>query len=226
VRGRPMAPKGPDWDLALAYWKTLRSDPHAHYDRIVDIDAERLEPQVSWGTSPEMVAAIGGSVPDPELEADPVRRAGIERALEYMGLQPRTPIDAIGIDKVFIGSCTNSRIEDLRAAARVVRGRHIAASVRLAMVVPGSGLVKSQAQAEGLDRIFQQAGFEWREPGCSMCLGMNEDQLEPGERCASTSNRNFEGRQGPGGRTHLVSPMMAAAAAIAGRFVDVRQLLA
>jgi 3-isopropylmalate/(R)-2-methylmalate dehydratase large subunit len=226
VRGRPMAPKGPDWDQAVAYWKTLRSDPQAHYDRIVDIDVERLEPQVSWGTSPEMVAAIGGAVPDPDLEADPVRRAGVERALQYMGLKPRTPIDAIGIDKVFIGSCTNSRIEDLRAAARVVQGRHIAASVKLAMVVPGSGLVKTQAQAEGLDRIFQQAGFEWREPGCSMCLGMNEDQLEPGERCASTSNRNFEGRQGPGGRTHLVSPMMAAAAAIAGRFVDVRQLLA
>ncbi len=224
VRGRPMAPQGPDWDLAVQHWKTLRSDPNAHFDRIVEFDAARIEPQVTWGTSPEMVTAIGGMVPDPEAETEPVRRTGIERALQYMGLRPRTPINEIAIDKVFIGSCTNSRIEDLRMAARIVQGRHIASNVKLAMVVPGSGLVKAQAQAEGLDRIFQQAGFDWREPGCSMCLGMNEDQLAPGERCASTSNRNFEGRQGPGGRTHLVSPAMAAAAAIAGRFVDVRQL--
>jgi 3-isopropylmalate/(R)-2-methylmalate dehydratase large subunit len=225
VRGRPMAPRGPDWDTAVAHWKTLRSDPDASYDRIIDIDAASLVPQVSWGTSPEMVTPIGGTVPDPQAEADPVRRAGIERALQYMGLTPRTAIDAIAIDKVFIGSCTNSRIEDLRLAAKVLQGRHIAPSVKLAIVVPGSGLVKAQAQAEGLDKIFLAAGFEWREPGCSMCLGMNDDRLEPGERCASTSNRNFEGRQGPGGRTHLVSPAMAAAAAIAGRFVDVRQLL-
>jgi len=223
VRGRPLAPRGPDWDAALAYWKTLHSDALAPYDRVVEIDAGALAPQVTWGTSPEMVSAIGGTVPDPELETDPVRRAGIERALQYMGLQPRMAIDAITIDKVFIGSCTNSRIEDLRAAAKIVQGRHIAANVKLALVVPGSGLVKAQAQSEGLDRVFVQAGFEWREPGCSMCLGMNDDRLEPGERCASTSNRNFEGRQGYRGRTHLVSPAMAAAAAIAGRFVDVRQ---
>ncbi len=225
VRGRPMAPRGPDWDVAVAHWKTLRSDPQAHYDRIVEVDAGALVPQVSWGTSPEMVVPIGGTVPDPEMESDPVRRAGMERALQYMGLTPRTAVDAIAIDKVFIGSCTNSRIEDLRLAARIVQGRHVAPTVKLALVVPGSGLVKAQAQTEGLDRIFIDAGFEWREPGCSMCLGMNDDRLEPGERCASTSNRNFEGRQGPGGRTHLVSPAMAAAAAIAGRFVDVRQLL-
>jgi 3-isopropylmalate/(R)-2-methylmalate dehydratase large subunit len=225
VRGRPMAPRGPDWDTAVAHWKTLHSDDNAAYDRVVEIDVAALAPQVTWGTSPEMVSPIGGTVPDPELETDPVRRAGIERALLYMGLQPRMAIDAIAIDKVFIGSCTNSRIEDLRAAAQIVQGRHVAPSVRLAMVVPGSGQVKAQAQAEGLDRVFVQAGFEWREPGCSMCLGMNEDHLEPGERCASTSNRNFEGRQGPGGRTHLVSPVMAAAAAIAGRFVDVRRIL-
>jgi 3-isopropylmalate/(R)-2-methylmalate dehydratase large subunit len=225
VRGRPMAPTGPDWDAAVAHWKTLRSDPEAFYDRIIDIDAAALVPQVSWGTSPEMVVSIGGAVPDPAAEPDPVRRAGVERALQYMGLTPRTAVDAIAIDKVFIGSCTNSRIEDLRIAAKVLQGRHIAPSIKLAIVVPGSGLVKAQAQAEGLDKIFVAAGFEWREPGCSMCLGMNDDRLEPGERCASTSNRNFEGRQGPGGRTHLVSPAMAAAAAIAGRFVDVRQLL-
>jgi len=225
VRGRPMAPRGADWDNAVVHWKSLRSDPDAHYDRIIEIDAASLVPQVSWGTSPEMVAAIGGAVPDPDAETDPVRRAGIERALQYMGLAPRTAIDAITIDKVFIGSCTNSRIEDLRIAAKVLQGRHIAPSVKLALVVPGSGLVKAQAQAEGLDKIFVAAGFEWREPGCSMCLAMNDDRLEPGERCASTSNRNFEGRQGAGGRTHLVSPAMAAAAAIAGRFVDVRQLL-
>ncbi|MCK6428174.1 MAG: 3-isopropylmalate dehydratase large subunit [Burkholderiaceae bacterium] len=222
VRGRPFAPCGADWDAAVAYWRTLRSDPDARFDKVVEIDAAALKPQVSWGTSPEMVTSIDGSVPDPARESDPVRREGIERALKYMGLAPNTPITQIRIDKVFIGSCTNSRIEDLRAAADVVRGRRIAHNVKLAMVVPGSGLVKRQAEAEGLDRVFREAGFEWREPGCSMCLGMNADRLEPGERCASTSNRNFEGRQGAGGRTHLVSPTMAAAAAIAGHFVDIR----
>ena len=225
VRGRPLAPRGADWDAAVAYWSTLQSDAGAGYDRVVDFDVGGLEPQVTWGTSPEMVLPIGGAVPDPQAEPDPVKRAGIERALQYMGLQPRMAIDSIAIDKVFIGSCTNSRIEDLRAAAHVVRGRRVASNVRLALVVPGSGLVKAQAQAEGLDRVFREAGFEWREPGCSMCLAMNDDRLEPGERCASTSNRNFEGRQGPGGRTHLLSPMMAAAAAIAGRFADVRRIL-
>jgi 3-isopropylmalate/(R)-2-methylmalate dehydratase large subunit len=224
VRGRPFAPTGSLWDAAVAHWRTLRSDPDARFDRVVPIDASHVEPQVTWGTSPEMVCAIGQAVPDPARETDPVRRAGIERALEYMGLVPGLPITDIRIDKVFIGSCTNSRIEDLREAARIVRGRHVAASVKQALVVPGSGRVKAQAQAEGLDRVFVQAGFEWREPGCSMCLGMNEDRLEAGERCASTSNRNFEGRQGAGGRTHLVSPAMAAAAALAGRFVDVRQI--
>jgi len=224
LRGRPFAPSGSQWDAAVAYWHSLRTDQGAHFDRLVPIDVSQLEPQVSWGTSPEMVTAIGGSVPDPARETDAVRRSGIERALQYMGLTPGLPITDIRIDKVFIGSCTNSRIEDLREAARVVQGRRIAASVRQALVVPGSGLVKAQAEAEGLDRAFLQAGFEWREPGCSMCLGMNDDRLEPGERCASTSNRNFEGRQGSGGRTHLVSPAMAAAAALAGRFVDVRQM--
>jgi 3-isopropylmalate/(R)-2-methylmalate dehydratase large subunit len=222
--GRPFAPSGPQWDAAAAHWRTLHSDPGARFDRVVPIDASRVEPQVTWGTSPEMVCAIGGAVPDPARETDPVRRAGIERALQYMGLTPGIAMTDIRIDKVFIGSCTNSRIEDLREAARVARGRRVAASVKQALVVPGSGLVKAQAQAEGLDRVFVQAGFEWREPGCSMCLGMNEDRLEAGERCASTSNRNFEGRQGAGGRTHLVSPAMAAAAAVAGRFVDVRQM--
>jgi 3-isopropylmalate/(R)-2-methylmalate dehydratase large subunit len=224
VRGRPFAPSDADWDAAVAYWRTLRSDPGARFDKVVEIDAPALKPQVSWGTSPEMVTSIDGSVPDPARESDPVRREGIERALRYMGLAPNTPITQIRIDKVFIGSCTNSRIEDLRAAASVVRGKRIAGNVKLAMVVPGSGLVKRQAEAEGLDRVFRDAGFEWREPGCSMCLGMNADRLEPGERCASTSNRNFEGRQGAGGRTHLVSPAMAAAAAIAGHFVDVRSI--
>jgi len=224
VRGRLLAPTGSQWDAAVAHWRTLYSDPGARFDRVVQIDASRVEPQVTWGTSPEMVCSIGAAVPDPGREADPVRRAGMERALQYMGLAPGVPITDILIDKVFIGSCTNSRIEDLREAARVVRGRHIAASVKQALVVPGSGRVKAQAQAEGLDQVFLQAGFEWREPGCSMCLGMNEDRLEAGERCASTSNRNFEGRQGPGGRPHLVSPAMAAAAALAGRFVDVRRL--
>jgi 3-isopropylmalate/(R)-2-methylmalate dehydratase large subunit len=224
VRGRPLAPSGLDWDNAVAYWKTLQSDQGAHFDRLVEIDARALKPVVSWGTSPEMVTTIDGAVPDPARESDPVRREGIERALAYMGLAPNLPVTDIRIDKVFIGSCTNSRIEDLRAAAAVVRGRHVAATIKLALVVPGSGLVKAQAEKEGLDRIFKAAGFEWREPGCSMCLAMNADRLEPGERCASTSNRNFEGRQGAGGRTHLVSPAMAAAAALAGRFVDVRAL--
>jgi 3-isopropylmalate/(R)-2-methylmalate dehydratase large subunit len=224
LRGRPMAPQGDDWEAAVTYWRTLASDPDAPFDQVVPIDATRIEPQVTWGTSPEMVAGIGGAVPDPAKEADPIKRSGIERALQYMGLAPNTPLQEIRIDKVFIGSCTNSRIEDLRAAAAVLRGRQIAPNVRLAMAVPGSGRVKAQAEAEGLDKIFRAAGFDWREPGCSMCLGMNADKLEPGERCASTSNRNFEGRQGPGGRTHLLSPAMAAAAAIAGRFADVRQL--
>ena len=224
VKGRLFAPKGDLWGKALAYWRTLRSDEDAHFDRVVELDAAAIQPQVTWGTSPQMVATIDGRVPDPSQETDAVKRIGIERALSYMGLNPNTPIKDIKIDKVFIGSCTNSRIEDLRAAAKVVQGRHLASNVKLAMVVPGSGQVKAQAEQEGLDKVFTQAGFEWREPGCSMCLGMNEDQLSPGERCASTSNRNFEGRQGPGGRTHLVSPAMAAAAAIAGRFVDVREL--
>jgi len=224
LKGRPLAPGGADWDRAVEYWRTLHSDDRAHFDLVVDIDATKLSPYVSWGTSPEMVTTIDSRVPDPDKEKDPVRREGYERALQYMGLKPNTPIVDIRIDKVFIGSCTNSRIEDLREAAAVVRGKHKASNVRLAMVVPGSGLVKAQAEQEGLDRIFVDAGFEWREPGCSMCLAMNADRLEPGERCASTSNRNFEGRQGAGGRTHLVSPAMAAAAALAGHFVDVRSL--
>ncbi|CAM5205370.1 3-isopropylmalate dehydratase large subunit OS=Castellaniella defragrans (strain DSM / CCUG 39792 / 65Phen) OX=1437824 GN=leuC PE=3 SV=1 [Castellaniella denitrificans] len=221
-KGRPYAPEGALWDQAVEYWRTLHSDPDATFDRVVEIDAADIEPQVSWGTSPEMVAAVGARVPDPAAEADAVRRKGMERALQYMDLKAGTPLAEVAIDKVFIGSCTNARIEDLRAAAAVARGRRVASNVRLAMVVPGSGLVKAQAEREGLDRIFLDAGFEWREPGCSMCLAMNADRLEPGERCASTSNRNFEGRQGQGGRTHLVSPAMAAAAAVAGHFVDVR----
>ena len=224
VKGRPFAPAGSEWDQAVAYWRTLHSDAGAQFDTVVRIDAAAIQPQVTWGTSPEMVTSIGGRVPDPAQEQDSVRREAIEKALRYMDLQPNTPIGEIRIDKVFIGSCTNSRIEDLRAAADVVRGRQRAPNVRLAMVVPGSGLVKEQAEREGLDRIFTDAGFEWRDPGCSMCLAMNADRLEPGERCASTSNRNFEGRQGQGGRTHLVSPAMAAAAGIAGHFVDVRSL--
>jgi 3-isopropylmalate/(R)-2-methylmalate dehydratase large subunit len=223
LRGLPFAPAGEMWDRAVTYWRTLSSDAGAKFDRVVAVDAARIAPQVTWGTSPEMVTTIEGRVPDPDKERDPARRDGIERALVYMGLAPNTPMTDIRIDKVFIGSCTNSRIEDLRAAAAVVSGRHKADNVKLAMVVPGSGLVKAQAEREGLDRVFMAAGFEWREPGCSMCLAMNEDRLEPGERCASTSNRNFEGRQGTGGRTHLVSPAMAAAAAIAGHFVDVRR---
>ena len=223
LRGRKFAPSGPLWDPAVAYWRTLKSDPGAQFDREVTIDAREIKPHVTWGTSPEMVVTVEDSVPDPEREKDALRREAMERALTYMGLQPRTPITDIAIDKVFIGSCTNSRIEDLRAAAAVVKGRRVAKNVKLALVVPGSGLVKQQAEREGLDRIFRDAGFEWREPGCSMCLGMNPDRLAAGERCASTSNRNFEGRQGPGGRTHLVSPAMAAAAAIAGHFVDIRR---
>ena len=222
LRGRPFAPNGPDWEPAVAYWKSLRSDPDAKFDREVALRAEEIRPHVTWGTSPEMVVSVEDEVPDPDREKDSTRREGIERALSYMGLKPRTRITDIRLDKVFIGSCTNSRIEDLRAAAAVVKGRRVAQNIRLAMVVPGSGLVKAQAEREGLDRVFRDAGFEWREPGCSMCLAMNADRLEPGERCASTSNRNFEGRQGDGGRTHLVSPAMAAAAAIAGHFVDVR----
>ena len=224
VKGRPFSPVGPHWDQALAYWRTLHSDPEAKFDAVVTIDAASILPQVTWGTSPEMVLPVDARVPDPDKEKDPARRDAIEKALVYMGLKPNTPITDIRIDKVFIGSCTNSRIEDLRAAAAVVRGKHRASNVSLAMVVPGSGLVKEQAEREGLDKIFRDAGFEWREPGCSMCLAMNADRLEPGERCASTSNRNFEGRQGAGGRTHLVSPAMAAAAGVAGHFVDVRGL--
>jgi 3-isopropylmalate/(R)-2-methylmalate dehydratase large subunit len=224
LRGRSFSPKGEAWDKAVACWRTLTSDDGAQFDRVVDLRGDQILPQVSWGTSPEMVVSIADNVPDPAKETDPVKREGMERALQYMGLNPNTPIKSITIDKVFIGSCTNSRIEDLRAAAAVLKGRHVAASVKLALAVPGSGLVKQQAEQEGLDKIFVAAGFEWREPGCSMCLAMNADRLEPGERCASTSNRNFEGRQGPGGRTHLVSPQMAAAAAIAGHFADVREL--
>ena len=226
VRGRPFAPRGGDWDAAVALWRTLVSDPDARFDTVVELRAEDILPQVSWGTSPEMVLAVDQNVPDPAREADPVKRDSIERALRYMGLQANQPITSIRLDRVFIGSCTNSRIEDLRAAAAVARGRKVAPTVRQALVVPGSGLVKAQAEAEGLDQVFIEAGFEWREPGCSMCLAMNPDKLGNGEHCASTSNRNFEGRQGAGGRTHLVSPAMAAAAAVAGHFVDVRELVA
>ncbi|HEU0220160.1 MAG TPA: 3-isopropylmalate dehydratase large subunit [Gallionella sp.] len=221
LKGRPFAPQGAAWDQAVAYWRTLHSDDGAQFDATVKLDAAQIKPQVTWGTSPEMVVAVDGRVPDPAAMTDPVKRHDAERALHYMGLAANTPITEISIDKVFIGSCTNARIEDLRAAAAVAKGKHVAPNVKLAMVVPGSGLVKQQAEQEGLDRIFVAAGFEWRDPGCSMCLAMNDDRLESGERCASTSNRNFEGRQGPGGRTHLVSPEMAAAAAIAGHFVDV-----
>ncbi|CAK0745160.1 3-isopropylmalate dehydratase subunit LeuC [Gammaproteobacteria bacterium] len=221
---RPYAPRGDIQERAVAAWRELRSDSDAVFDRVEIIDAATLSPQVTWGTSPEMVVAVEGQVPDPAAESDPIKRAGLERALAYMGLAANTPICDISVDKIFIGSCTNGRIEDLRAAAAVIREQKVAATVKLALVVPGSGLVKAQAEAEGLDVIFRSAGFEWRAPGCSMCLAMNADRLEPGERCASTSNRNFEGRQGPGGRTHLVSPAMAAAAAIAGHFVDVRKM--
>jgi len=222
--GKPWAPTGDQWDQAVAAWFDLHSDADAEFDRVVHIDAATIEPQVTWGTSPELVVPISGTIPDPAQESDPVRAAGMQRALDYMGLSAGTPIQAVAVDVVFIGSCTNARIEDLRAAAAVARGRQRAANVQRVLVVPGSGLVKQQAEAEGLDQIFIDAGFEWRDPGCSMCLAMNADRLAAGERCASTSNRNFEGRQGQGGRTHLVSPAMAAAAAVSGHFVDVRQL--
>jgi 3-isopropylmalate/(R)-2-methylmalate dehydratase large subunit len=236
VKGRPFAPGtdartgrfvgGPEWEQAVEHWRTLQSDAGAVFDTVVEIDAADIKPQVTWGTSPEMVLPIDGRVPDPDKERDPARRGAIERALAYMGLVPNKPLADIFVDKVFIGSCTNSRIEDLREAAAVVRkvGGRVASNIKLALVVPGSGLVKAQAEAEGLHEVFRAAGFEWREPGCSMCLAMNADRLEPGERCASTSNRNFEGRQGAGGRTHLVSPAMAAAAALQGHFVDVRRI--
>ena len=224
VRGRPYAPTGGMWEQAEAYWRTLVSDEDAVFDRVVTLDAAEIKPQVSWGTSPEMVVSVDGVVPDPADEPDETRRAGMQRALEYMGLTPGMPMREIRPEKIFIGSCTNARIEDLRAAARILRGKRLARSIREAMVVPGSGLVKWQAEQEGLDQVFKEAGFEWRDAGCSMCLGMNPDRLSPGERCASTSNRNFEGRQGGGGRTHLVSPEMAAAVAVAGHFVDVREL--
>ena len=224
VAGRPFAPKGKQWPLAVAAWRQLHSDEDAHFDHTVVIDGSRIKPQVTWGTSPEMVVSVDGTLPVPEQENDPVKSEGIKRALEYMGLEAGIKITEIYPDKVFIGSCTNSRIEDLRSAAAVVKGRKVAANIKLALIVPGSGLVKRQAEQEGLDKVFIDAGFEWREPGCSMCLAMNADRLEPGERCASTSNRNFEGRQGKGGRTHLVGPAMAAAAAVSGHFVDVRDL--
>lgn len=224
VKGRPFAPTPEQWDMAVTAWNDLHSDDDAVFDREVHIKGSDIKPQVTWGTSPEMVVAVDSRVPDPDQQADSVKADGMRAALKYMGLEANTPINEINIDKVFIGSCTNSRIEDLRAAANVAEGRKVAANVKLAMVVPGSGLVKQQAEEEGLDQIFIDAGFEWREPGCSMCLAMNADRLEPGERCASTSNRNFEGRQGQGGRTHLVSPAMAAAAAVTGHFIDVRAM--
>ncbi|NCT98910.1 MAG: 3-isopropylmalate dehydratase large subunit [Comamonadaceae bacterium] len=226
LKGRPLSPNGVEWDQAVAYWRSLHSDPDATFDTVVELDATKIVPQVTWGTSPEMVLGIDARVPDPDKEKDASKRGAIERALQYMGLEPGKPLNDIFVDKVFIGSCTNSRIEDMREAAAMVKklGQKVAKNVRLAMVVPGSGLVKAQAEREGLHEIFKAAGFEWREPGCSMCLAMNADRLEPGERCASTSNRNFEGRQGAGGRTHLVSPAMAAAAAVHGHFVDVRTL--
>lgn len=227
VQGRPYTPTGVEWEHAVTYWRTLHSDADAAFDAVIELDAATIRPQVTWGTSPEMVLSIEDRVPDPEREKDANKRGAMERALAYMALAPNKPIADILVDKVFIGSCTNSRIEDMREAAAVVRklGRKLAPNIKLALVVPGSGLVKEQAEHEGLDAVFKAAGFEWREPGCSMCLAMNADRLEPGERCASTSNRNFEGRQGAGGRTHLVSPAMAAAAAIEGHFVDVRRLL-
>ncbi len=225
VQDRPLAPKGTNWDQAVAWWQTLHTDPDAKFDQEILLDATSIKPQITWGTSPEMVIAIDGKIPNPQNEPDATKAAGMHRALDYMGLAADTPITEIKLDKIFIGSCTNSRIEDLRAAAAIVKNRKLASNIKLALVVPGSGLVKRQAESEGLDKIFTNAGFEWREPGCSMCLAMNADRLEPGERCAATSNRNFEGRQGAGGRTHLVSPIMAAAAAIAGHFIDVRQFL-
>ncbi len=224
VKGRPYSPQGENWDRAVEAWQDLHSDDDAEFDTVVNIDATAIKPQVTWGTSPEMVVAVDGRVPNPADETDEVKREGMIAALKYMGLEASTPITEISVDKVFIGSCTNSRIEDIRASAEVVKGHKVADNIKLAMVVPGSGLIKQQAEAEGLDKILTEAGFEWREPGCSMCLAMNADRLEPGERCASTSNRNFEGRQGQGGRTHLVSPAMAAAAAIKGHFTDVREM--
>ncbi|HEX5312812.1 3-isopropylmalate dehydratase large subunit [Aquabacterium sp.] len=225
VKGRPFTPAGDLWDQAVAYWRTLHSDADAQFDTVVELDATQIKPQVTWGTSPEMVLSIEDKVPNPANEQDPVKRSAVERALQYMALEANKPLNEVSVDKVFIGSCTNSRIEDMRQAAAIVQkiGGQVASNIKLALVVPGSGLVKEQAEREGLDKIFKAAGFEWREPGCSMCLAMNADRLEPGERCASTSNRNFEGRQGAGGRTHLVSPAMAAAAAMKGHFVDVRQ---
>lgn len=225
VKGRPFSPTGESWEAAVKYWRTLHSDDDAVFDKVVELDGADIKPQVSWGTSPEMVAGIDGRVPDPEQESDPIKREGIVRALKYMGLAPNQAITDIQLDRVFIGSCTNSRIEDLREAAAVVKGRKVSPALKQAMVVPGSGLVKAQAEEEGLDKIFLEAGLEWRDPGCSMCLAMNADKLGQGEHCASTSNRNFEGRQGFGGRTHLVSPAMAAAAAVSGHFVDVRELM-
>ena len=225
VKGRPQAPKGELWDQAVAWWQTLVSDQGARFDAVVELSAADIQPEVTWGTSPEMVVPVTGRVPDPAEAPSAVKKADWERALDYMGLKAHTPISEIVVDKVFIGSCTNSRIEDLRAAAAVAKGRKVAANVKQALVVPGSGLVKAQAESEGLDKLFIEAGFEWRDPGCSMCLAMNADRLEPGERCASTSNRNFEGRQGQGGRTHLVSPAMAAAAAVFGHFIDVREVM-
>ena len=224
ISGRPFAPKGDLWEKAVSYWRTLKSDEGAKFDHVVNINATQIKPQVTWGTSPEMVTTVDGRVPNPLKITDPVKRNDMQRALDYMGLVPDMLIREIYLDKIFIGSCTNSRIEDLRAAAEVVKGRHVAKNIKLAMVVPGSGLVKLQAEEEGLDKVFLKAGFEWREPGCSMCLAMNDDYLSPSERCASTSNRNFEGRQGQAGRTHLVSPAMAAAAAVAGHFTDVRNI--
>jgi len=226
VKNRPYTPAGVELEQAIAYWRTLHSDADAQFDTVVELNGSEIRPQVTWGTSPEMVLSIEDRVPDPDKEKDPVKRSAMERALQYMALEPNKAISDIRIDKVFIGSCTNSRIEDMRAAAEVVKriGGRVASNVKLALVVPGSGLVKEQAEREGLDQIFKAAGFEWREPGCSMCLAMNADRLDPGERCASTSNRNFEGRQGAGGRTHLVSPAMAAAAAMQGHFVDVRRI--
>ena len=226
LAGRPMAPAGAAWEAALAWWRTLPSDPGARYDRTVTLDAADIAPSLTWGTSPEDVVPVTGVVPAPESFADPAKQEAARKSLAYMGLQPGTRMQDVGVDNIFIGSCTNSRIEDLRAAAAVARGRHVAAGVKQALVVPGSGLVKRQAEAEGLDRIFTEAGFEWREAGCSMCLAMNPDKVPPGERCASTSNRNFVGRQGPGARTHLLSPAMAAAAAVTGRLTDVRELMA
>ncbi len=225
LKGCPQAPQGTEWDKAVAYWKTLPSDTGARYDREVVLNAADIVPQVTWGTSPEQVLPVTGSVPDPDMEKDEAKKKSIERALDYMGLRAGTKLTDVPIDKVFIGSCTNGRIEDLREAAKLAQGKHVAKNIKLAMVVPGSGLVKEQAEKEGLDKVFLAAGFEWREPGCSMCLAMNADRLDPGERCASTSNRNFEGRQGRGGRTHLMSPAMAVAAAVTGRLADVRTLL-